>query len=287
MNLRAIIDSAIHSGGAGSGCHGPNCGRPPGSSKTVSDEGKSDKPAKFTPRGQFSKEQMEHMQQKLKEKWMRKERKRLGLTESAKKAAKEAGNVIKEGGKLPVRTKQALQKMGQIINLKKGGIKLETKVSKVKETYEEKIKVGRKNVTVTVDVLKPKISKAEGPMGKTLGKNVPERMPGGPHKAWGDFQEIVKVDVKEQRVKEIGLPPEDVNRRSYVFDAYRGAPGAGTTVIVHKETSGNKSKVTLFDVTRSRYGFIEATKKYEFTSGKAVKDYLHERYGIKKIKWRG
>lgn len=271
MNLREYMRATsrrycaagIHAGGPGSGCRGPNCGRPPiwGRQPTM--------------------EEAKELEKYFKEKAFKKERKRLGLrmvtTKNPTGLTPQALAKLqqKPGGKVTVKEKQELKKKGALIDLKKQGLVLKTDVSRVVEKYVDKVKVGKRSYKVEVEVVKPVGAQPAVPMGKTKGRNVPEGPPSKAHSLHGQFAGAIKIDVKGE------------HRRTFVYDAQRDASGRGATVFVHKETIGNKSRVVIQEVKRAEHGHIEETRQYTFKSGKAGKEFLQQRYGIKKVRWTG
>lgn len=269
MNLR---EYTFYAGGPGSGCHGDNCGRPAGHT------------GPHIPEGGKKTWIQQQEDKKLKEKWFKKERRRLGLRESRSKypsgLTEEALRKLqeKEKEKAGTTTRQErrdLAKSGQLVDLSKKGAVLKTETSRVIERKVEKIQIGKRKYNVEVEVVKPVGGAPTPAMGKVRGKNVEEGPPERAHSLWGQFAGAIKIDVPEEK------------RRTLVYDAARGNQGAGATVFVHKETEGNKSRVVIQEVKRGDHGHIEETRQYTFGSGKVAKDYLGQRYGIKKVRWTG
>lgn len=269
MNIRDLM----RAGGPGSGCHGDNCGRPPGhggrhapGDKLTWIEKKAD--------------------EKLRKKIFKQERRRLGFRESKKDyptgLTPEALRKVqeKEAEKHGTMTREEKRKLaktpGQVFDVNRKGLVLKTDVTRVVDRKIEKIKIGRRSYKVEVEVVKPVGGPQTPAMGKQRGKNFVEGPPGKAHSLWGKFSGAIKIDVPSE------------NRRTLVYDADKEfGQGKGATVFVHKETEGNKSRVVIQEVKRAEHGHIEETRQYTFGSGKVAKEYLHQRYGIKNVKWRG
>lgn len=267
MNIREYIKA----GGPGSGCHGDNCGRPPG-------HGGGHKPAdKLT---WIEKRADEKLRQKL----FKQERRRLGFRESKKDyptgLTPEALRKMqeKESEKHGTMTRQEKRELaktpGQVFDMQRKGLVLKTDVTRVVDRKIERVKIGRRVYKVEVETVKPVGGPSTPSMGKQRGRNVPEGPPGKAHSLYGKFKEVMSFNKDDRQFR--------------AFEAESGrAPGHGASLFLNKETVGNKSRVSIQEVRREEHAHISETRTFHFDSGKVAKDYLRQRYGIKDVKWRG
>lgn len=258
MDIQEYMRS-IKAGGPGSGCQGPNCGRPAGHGGRHIPEG-----------GKKSFVEQRH-DEKLKKKAFNKARRELN---------KRVKDWRPEGGTMNREEKRMLKRSGQLIDVKQKGLVLNTDVTRVTETKVERVaikneKTGKSRFyKVEVEVVKPVGGPAIPKMGKQRGRNMPEGPPSKTHSLYGKFKEVMSFN--------------EGNRQFRAFEAESGrAPGHGASLFLNKETEGNKSRVSIQEVRREEHAQIAETRTFRFDSGKVAKDYLRQRYGLKDVKWRG